>query len=273
MLVEIKAASLNFPDLLIVQNKYQIKPPLPFVPGSEYAGVVEAVGEGVTQLKVGERSLPSGTGGFGTHAIAPAALCMPLPRRLPVRGRRRLHHDLRHLAPRAGRPRAAEGRRDGAGARRGRRRRHRGDPDRQGGRRARDRRGVDRREVRAVPLDRRRRDHQLQPAATSATRIKAATDGKGPDVIYDPVGGDFAEPAFRSIAWRGRYLWWASPRADPRLPLNLALLKGASIVGVFWGDFSRREPKANAAMMAELAQWYAQGKVKPVIDRTCRWPS
>jgi NADPH:quinone reductase len=99
--------------------------------------------------------------------------------------------------------------------------------------------------------------------------VKAATDGKGPDVIYDPVGGDFAEPAFRSIAWRGRYLvvgFAAGP--IPSLPLNLPLLKGASLVGVFWGDFARREPKANAAMMQQLAQWYAQGKVKPVIDRT-----
>ena len=99
--------------------------------------------------------------------------------------------------------------------------------------------------------------------------IKAATDGKGPDVIYDPVGGDFAEPAFRSIAWRGRYLVVGFASGPiPALPLNLALLKGASIVGVFWGDFAKREPKANAAMMAELASWYAQGKVKPVIDRT-----
>ena len=99
--------------------------------------------------------------------------------------------------------------------------------------------------------------------------LKTMTEGKGPDVIYDPVGGDYAEPAFRSIAWRGRYLvvgFAAGP--IPALPFNLALLKGASIVGVFWGDFSRREPQANAAMMAELAQWYAQGKVKPVIDRT-----
>ena len=99
--------------------------------------------------------------------------------------------------------------------------------------------------------------------------IKEATDGKGPDVVYDPVGGDFAEPAFRSIAWRGRYLivgFAAGP--IPALPLNLPLLKGASLVGVFWGEFSRREPKANAAMMQELAQWYGQGKIKPVIDRT-----
>jgi NADPH2:quinone reductase len=99
--------------------------------------------------------------------------------------------------------------------------------------------------------------------------IKALTEGKGPDVIYDPVGGDFAEPAFRSIAWRGRYLVVGFASGPiPNLPLNLPLLKGASIVGVFWGDFSRREPKNNAAMMGELAQWYAQGKVKPVIDST-----
>ena len=99
--------------------------------------------------------------------------------------------------------------------------------------------------------------------------VKKLTGGNGPDVIYDPVGGDFAEPAFRSIGWRGRYLVVGFASGPiPSLPLNLALLKGASIVGVFWGDYSRREPKANAAMMAELAKWYAQGKVKPVIDRT-----
>ena len=109
-------------------------------------------------------------------------------------------------------------------------------------------------------------EHPAGPALREA--IKAATGGKGPDVIYDPVGGDLAEPAFRSIAWRGRYLvvgFAAGP--IPSLPLNLTLLKGASLVGVFWGDFARREPKANGAMMQELARWYAEGKVKPVIDR------
>jgi NADPH2:quinone reductase len=100
-------------------------------------------------------------------------------------------------------------------------------------------------------------------------QIKLLTQGKGPDVIYDPVGGDFAEPAFRSIAWRGRYLvvgFAAGP--IPSLPLNLALLKGASIVGVFWGDFAKREPKANAEMMATLLEWYGSGKIKPHIDST-----
>ena len=98
--------------------------------------------------------------------------------------------------------------------------------------------------------------------------IKALTDGKGPDVVYDPVGGDLAEPVFRSIAWRGRYLVVGFAQGGiPALPWNLALLKGASIVGVFWGEFARREPQANARMLAELAQWYAAGKVNPVIDQ------
>jgi hypothetical protein len=165
---------------------------------------------------------------------------------LPLRGRGGLHHDLRHLAPRAGGPRAAEGRRDGAGAGRRRRRRHLGDPDRQ---------GHGRRVIAAASTDEKCALCTLLGADATINysqgnlrdAIKAATDGKGPDVIYDPVGGDFAEPAFRSIAWRGRYLVVGFASGPiPSLPLNLALLKGASIVGVFWGDFARREPKANA---------------------------
>jgi NADPH2:quinone reductase len=97
--------------------------------------------------------------------------------------------------------------------------------------------------------------------------IRAATDGKGPDVIYDPVGGDYAEPAFRSIAWRGRYLVVGFANGEiPRLPLNLTLLKGASLVGVFWGEFARREPKANLAAMKQLLGWLAEGKIRPHIS-------
>ena len=97
--------------------------------------------------------------------------------------------------------------------------------------------------------------------------LKTLTAGKGPDVVYDPVGGDLAEAAFRSIAWRGRYLvvGFAQGRI-PALPLNLALLKGASLVGVFWGEFAKREPGRNAAMLGQLAQWYAEGKIAPVLD-------
>ncbi|MEY2994239.1 MAG: hypothetical protein RL357_1174, partial [Pseudomonadota bacterium] len=98
---------------------------------------------------------------------------------------------------------------------------------------------------------------------------KALTGGKGPDVVYDPIGGDWAEPTFRSIAWRGRYLVVGFAGGPiPKLPLNLPLLKGASLVGVFWGAYARQEPQANAAMMHVLAKWYLEGKVKPVMDGT-----
>ncbi|WP_302175844.1 zinc-binding dehydrogenase, partial [uncultured Hydrogenophaga sp.] len=107
------------------------------------------------------------------------------------------------------------------------------------------------------------------PDGSLREEIKRLTGGKGPDVVYDPVGGAFAEPVFRSIAWRGRYLVVGFASGPiPNLPLNLALLKGASLVGVFWGDFAKREPQANAAMMQTLAGLYAAGRIKPVIDRT-----
>jgi NADPH:quinone reductase len=99
--------------------------------------------------------------------------------------------------------------------------------------------------------------------------IKAATNGKGPDVIYDPVGGKYAEPAFRSIAWRGRYLVIGFANGEiPALPWNLALLKGASLVGVFWGEFAKREPQANAAGIAEMMGWMKEGKLKPLVSKT-----
>jgi NADPH2:quinone reductase len=269
VLIEVRAASLNFPDLLIVQNKYQHKPPLPFVPGSEYAGVVSALGEGVTSLRVGQKvaCLP-GTGGFGTHAIAKAAICMPLPDDFPLvdaaafimiyatshhalidRGQLRAGETVLVLGAAGGVGSSAIQIAKAAGAR----------------------------VIAAASTD--EKCALCRTLGADATinystqnlreAIKEATGGKGPDIVYDPVGGDFTEPAFRSIAWRGRYLvvgFAAGP--IPALPLNLALLKGASIVGVFWGDFARKEPQANQAMMQELAHWYAQGKIKPAIDST-----
>ena len=273
VLIEIKAASLNFPDLLIVQNKYQMKPALPFVPGSEYAGVVQAVGYGVTHLKVGQSvACLSGTGGFATHTLAPAALCMPLPAGFPhveaaafIMIYATSHHALIDRGQlKAGETVLVLGAAGGVGTAA-----------------IQIAKLMGAKVIAAASTDEKCElcksigadltinysQHGLPNSFRDA--IKAATDGKGPDVIYDPVGGDFAEPAFRSIAWRGRYLVVGFASGPiPSLPLNLALLKGASIVGVFWGDFARREREANAAMMGQLAQWYAQAKIKPVIDRT-----
>ena len=269
VLIEIKAASLNFPDLLIVQNKYQMKPPLPFVPGSEYAGVVQAVGDGVTHLKVGQHvACLSGTGGFATHTIAPAALCMPLPEGFPFVDAAAFimiyatsHHALADRAQlKAGETVLVLGAAGGVGTSA-----------------IQIAKALGARVIAAASSD--EKCELCRSIGADATinystqdlreTIKLLTGGKGPDVIYDPVGGDLAEPAFRSIAWRGRYLVVGFAAGSiPALPLNLTLLKGASIVGVFWGAFAKNEPKANASAMAELAQWYAQGKIKPVIDRT-----
>jgi len=268
VLIAIKAASLNFPDLLTVQNKYQFKPPLPFVPGSEYAGVVEAVGEGVKHLKVGDPVAAIGSsGGFATHACVNAAGVMPLPPGFAfddasafVMTYATTHHALLDRAQlKAGETLLVLGAAGGVGT-------------------AAIQIGkiVGARVIAAASSD--EKCDFCQSLGADATinygtgnireELKKLIDGKGPDVVYDPVGGDLAEPVFRSIAWRGRYLVVGFAQGGiPALPLNLALLKGASIVGVFWGDFARREPKANAAALAELARWYAEGKVKPVIDQ------
>ena len=269
--VAIRAASLNFPDLLIVQNKYQMKPALPFVPGSEYAGVVEAVGADVKHLKVGDAVAAfGGTGGFGTHAIVKAALVMPLPTGFAfddaaafVLTYATTHHALLDRAAlKAGETVLVLGAAGGVGTAA-----------------IQIAKAAGARVIAAASSDA-KCELCLQIGADATINygganlpnlrdeIKRLTDGKGPDVVYDPVGGDLAEPVFRSIGWRGRYLVIGFAQGGiPALPWNLALLKGASIVGVFWGDFARREPKANAKALAELAQWYAQGKVKPVIDQ------
>jgi NADPH:quinone reductase len=265
--VAIRAASLNFPDLLIVQNKYQMKPELPFVPGSEYAGTVDAVGEGVTHLKVGDPVAAfSGTGGFGTHAIVSAMRVMPLPPGFAfddaaafVLTYGTTHHALVDRAQlQADETVLVLGAAGGVGTAA-----------------IQIAKAVGARVIAAASSDEKcalcrelGADATINySTANIRDELKKLTDGKGPDVVYDPVGGDLAEPVFRSIAWRGRYLVIGFAQGGiPALPLNLALLKGASIVGVFWGDFARREPKASAKALGELAQWYAQGKVKPVID-------
>lgn len=266
--IAIKAASLNFPDLLIVQGKYQFKPPLPFVPGSEYAGVVEALGEGVTHLQVGAPvAAIVGTGGFATHACVDATRLLPLPPGFALEDGAAFaftygtsHHALMDRAQlQAGETVLVLGAAGGVGTAA-----------------LQIAKAAGARVIAAASTDEKcalctklGADATINYSSQDLREaLKSLTGGKGPDVVYDPVGGAWAEPAFRSIAWRGRYLVVGfAGGAIPALPWNLALLKGASVVGVFWGDFVKREPKANAAALMQLAQWYAQGKIKPVLDR------
>lgn len=267
--VRIEAASLNFPDSLIVQNKYQIKPELPFIPGSEFAGVVDAVGADVTHLQPGQAvACLSGTGGFATHAVVPAALCLPLPAEFPAvdaaafimiyatghhalldRGQLQADETVLVLGAAGGVGTAAIQIAKVAGAR--------------------VIAAASTEEKCAYCKDQGADDVINYSREDLRARLRDLTDGKGPDVIYDPVGGDYTEPAFRSIAWRGRHLVIGFAAGEiPSLRINLALVKGASIVGVFWGAFAQRESDANAAMMQELASWYAAGRIKPQIDST-----
>jgi NADPH:quinone reductase len=266
--VAIKAASLNFPDLLIVQGKYQFKPPLPFVPGAEYAGVVDAVGAGVQHLAVGTPvAVIGGTGGFATHACVNASQAIPLPPGFALEDGAAFaftygtsHHALMDRAQlQAGETVLVLGAAGGVGTAA-----------------LQIAKAAGARVIAAASTDEKcalctqlGADATLNYSTQDVREtIKALTGGKGPDVVYDPVGGALAEPVFRSIAWRGRYLVVGFAGGSiPALPWNLALLKGASVVGVFWGDFVKREPKASAAALGQLAQWYAQGKIKPVLDR------
>ncbi len=269
VLVAIQAASLNFPDLLTVKGQYQFKPALPFVPGSEFSGTVLALGAGVTSLKVGQAVACLGSsGGFGTHACVGADAAVPLPPGFPMGDAAAFaftygtsHHALADRAKlKAGETVLVLGAAGGVGTAA-----------------IQIAKAMGARVIAAVGSDekvafcRRIGADEAFNYSTANLRetIKTWTGGKGVDVVYDPVGGDVAEPAFRSIAWSGRYLVVGFAQGSiPALPLNLPLLKGASIVGVFWGDFRRREPAAFEAGLLQLSQWYAQGHIKPVLDCT-----
>lgn len=266
--VAVRAASLNFPDLLVVQNKYQVKPPLPFVPGAEFSGVVDAVGPGVNDLQPGMPVAAIGVaGGFATHACVAASQIIPLPagfdledaaafaftygtsyHALMDRGALQAGETVLVLGAAGGVGTAALQIAKAAGA------------TVIAGVSSDDKAELCRRLGADAVINYHREDLR--------ERLKSLTGGKGPDVVYDPVGDALAEPAFRSIAWRGRYLVIGFAGGQiPALPWNLALLKGASVVGVFWGDHVRREPQRFAAAIRELASWYLQGRLKPVIDR------
>jgi NADPH2:quinone reductase len=269
--IRVRAASVNFPDVLIIQNKYQFKPERPFSPGSEAAGDVISVGEGVTHVKAGDRVLAStGHGSFAEEVIAAAEKVVVLPPGLgyDVASAFMLtygtswHALTDRAALKAGETVLVLGAAGGVGISAIEIAKARG---------ARVIAAASTEEKLAVC-----REHGADATINYETEdlreaIKRTTDGKGPDVIYDPVGGKYAEPAFRSIAWRGRYLVVGFANGQiPALPLNLMLLKGASVVGVFWGDYTRREPQANQEdvrqMMALLAPGVA-GHGRPQGDR------
>ncbi len=267
VLVTIKACSVNFPDTLIVQGLYQFKPSPPFSPGSDIAGIVKAVGEEVKNVKVGDEVfgvIPYG--GFAEEAIVPAHSVFP---KVPMMDYKvaasfmmaygTSYHALKDRARiKEGETLVVLGASGGVG-------------------------------IAAVELGKIMGARVIAAASTDTkldlckqygadetinytkedlkNRIKELTDGKGADVIYDPVGGDYTEAALRATAWEGRYLIVGFPAGIAKIPMNLPLLKGCQICGVFWGSFVAKTPQKNMQNTMELIQLYTEGKLKPYIHK------
>lgn len=266
VLVRVAAAGVNFPDLLIVQKKYQMQPPLPFTPGAELAGEVLALGEGVSHLRVGQAvAALAMTGGFAEQALVPAAQCMPLPPGLEpalaasfTLAYGTSWHALRdRCALAAGETLLVLGAAGGVGLAA-----------------VEIGKAIGARVIAVASTDEKRAICMRHGADAAIgyealrEQVKQLTEGRGVDVVYDAVGGAQAEAAIRSMAWRGRYavVGFASGEI-PSIPLNLLLLKGSSLVGVFWGEWVKREPKAWGRGLAELMGWLQAGQLKPLISR------
>src|SRR2546423_2526125 len=267
--VAARAARVNFPDVLIIQNKYQLKPPLPFSPGSELAGVVKEVGAGVSSVRPGDRVMAFTTyGAFAEEVKTEAARLLPIPEGMDFKSAAAFvltygtsDHALRDRgALRAGETLLVLGAAGGVGL-----------AAIEIGK------ALGARVIACASSDEKLavcREHGADATINYATedlreRIKALTEARGIDVVYDAVGGPYTEPALRSLAWRGRLLVVGFAAGEiPKLPLNLALLKGASAVGVFWGDFARREPGEFAESVNQLGRWYREGKLRPHVSQT-----
>jgi len=272
--VSVKACGVNYPDVLIIEDKYQFKPARPFSPGGEISGVVKAVGEGVTHLKVGDRVLGStGNGGMAQEIALEASRLTPIPDSMPFdeaaaflmtygtsyyglkdRGHLKAGETLLVLGAAGGVGLAAVELGHAMGA-----------------------------HVIAAASSQEKVDLCLAHGADAgvvyptgpfdrdgqkalADLFKQACGAKGADVVYDGVGGDYAEAALRCTAWEGRFLVIGFPAGIPRIPLNLALLKGCDIVGVFWGAAVARDPAAHQANVKALMDLYAAGKIKPHVS-------
>lgn len=267
LLIQVEACGVNFPDVLIIQNKYQFKPELPFSPGGEVAGKVIEVGEGVVQFQVGQPVLAlCGWGGFAEKVVVDMDRVFAMPPGLTAEIAATTlytygtsYHALKDRAKlKEGESLLVLGAAGGVG-------------------------------LAAVELGNLMGARVIAAASTDEklalckekgaseginyskedlkSRIKELTDGKGVDVIYDPVGGKYTEAALRGIAWKGRYLIVGFANGEiPKIPMNLPLLKGCSIMGVFWGQFSKLEPKQSFGNIAQLVQWINQGKIQQHIS-------
>jgi len=276
VVVAVKACAINYPDFLIIEDKYQFKPPRPFAPGGEIAGVIESVGEGVTGWEVGDRVIAvTGHGGLVEKIAIEAFRLFKLPEgrsfeegaallltyattihALLDRGHLREGQNLLVLGAAGGVGLAAVELGKAFGAR----------------------------VIAAVSSEEKaaaakasgadeaivygRAPFDKDQSKALAEQFKAALGPQGADVIYDPVGGDYAEPALRAIGWEGRYLVVGFPAGIPKLPLNLTLLKSCDVCGVFWGAFAARDPKANQAHVEHLFRLWAEGRIAPKVIET-----
>jgi NADPH2:quinone reductase len=276
--ISVRAVGVNFPDLLIIQDLYQIKPPRPFAPGGELAGIIDAVGEGVTTLRSGDRVLVSPVrGAMAEKAIAQAGNCWKIPDSMPFDEAAALlmtygtsQHALKDRAQlREGETLLVLGAGGGVGLAAVELGKAMG---------ARVIAAASSAEKLALAREHGADDGVQYPKGAldkNAARIltdsfKAACGARGADVVYDAIGGDYSEAALRAIAWQGRHLVIGFTAGIPKLPLNLPLLKGASIVGVFWGEFTNRFPALHAANVAALMALYLNGTIKPAV--TERFP-
>jgi NADPH2:quinone reductase len=264
--IRVKAAGLNFPDVLIIQGKYQFQPELPFIPGGECAGVVEEVGAAVTRWKVGDEVIHSGgSGSFCEEIVANELAVLPKPPALSFEAAAGItityltsYHALVQRANiQPGETLLVLGAAGGVGS----------TAVELG-------KALGATVIAAASSDDKLAlckelgaDHTINYSTESVKdRVKELTGGRGVDVVYDPVGGDFSEPAVRSMGWNGRYLVIGFASGPiPSIPLNLTLLKGCSIVGVFWGRFTMEETEVHLANIDTLWQWFEEGKIKPVI--------
>jgi NADPH:quinone reductase len=269
VVIGVKACGVNFPDTLIIEGKYQFKPEMPFSPGGEVAGVIKEVGEGVERVKIGDRVIAfTGWGGFAEEVLVEAEKLIPIPEQMDfvtasafVMVYGTSHYALKDRAKlQPGETLLVLGAAGGVGL-------------------AAVELGktMGARVIAAASSDEKLaicREHGADECINYTSedlkeRIKTLTVGKGVDVVYDPVGGNYSEAALRGLAWEGRHLVIGFATGDiPRIPLNLSLLKGSSIVGVFWGSFTTRDPRRNQEHLRELMTWFLEGKLKPRISAT-----